>query len=267
MRKRLLIAGGGHAHILTLAHLDEFVDKGFEVTVIGPDTHHYYSGMGPGMLGGTYRPEEIRFATQELVEKKGAVFLQAKVTGIDFSANSLRYAREIAEQEGIPVEYIRANYLDFETTDRFDLIMMIMCDFCALSPEQRRTMLAKLYALLQLGGSVLLDVHSLNYFKQREESAGYKLNQLNGFWSPDDYYCFVNTFKYEAEKVTLDKYIIVEESGTRVVYNWLQAFSQESLRNEFEEQGFKISGFYSDVAGTTFAPESPEFAVVATRPT
>lgn len=83
MHKRLLIAGGGHAHMLTLAHLDEFIDKGFEVTVIGPDTHHYYSGMGPGMLGGTYSPEEIRFATQELVEKKGAVFQQAKVTGID----------------------------------------------------------------------------------------------------------------------------------------------------------------------------------------
>ncbi len=189
----------------------------------------------------------------------------AKVTGIDFSENSLRYAREVAEQEGLPVEYIRANYLDFETTARFDLIMMIMCDFCTLSPEQRKRMLSKFYALLKPGGAVLLDVHSLNTFNQREESASYELNQLHGFWSPDDYYCFVNTFKYEAEKVTLDKYTIVEESGTRVVYNWLQAFSEESLRNEFEEQGFAISGFYSDVAGTTFDPESPEFAVVATN--
>ncbi|MCI5167078.1 MAG: pyridine nucleotide-disulfide oxidoreductase, partial [Candidatus Electrothrix sp. GM3_4] len=82
MSKKLVIAGGGHAHMLTLAHLDEFTNKGFEVTVIGPDTHHYYSGMGPGMLGGTYRPEDIRFATRQLVEKKGGLFKQAKVISI-----------------------------------------------------------------------------------------------------------------------------------------------------------------------------------------
>jgi len=82
MSGRLVIAGGGHAHMLTLAHLDEFTAKGFEVTVIGPETHHYYSGMGPGMLGGTYQPEEIRFATRHLVEKKGGIFKQAKVVRI-----------------------------------------------------------------------------------------------------------------------------------------------------------------------------------------
>jgi hypothetical protein len=63
--------------------------------------------------------------------------------------------------------------LDFETTQRFDLIMMIMCDFCALSPEQRKIMLSKFYALLKPGGSVLLDVYSLNSFNQKEESATY----------------------------------------------------------------------------------------------
>ena len=56
----------------------------------------------------------------------------------------------------------------------------------------------------------MLDVYSLNSFNQKEESATYELNQLNGFWSPVDYYCFVNTFKYEKEKVTLDKYTIIE---------------------------------------------------------
>ena len=81
MSRRLVIAGGGHAHMLTLAHLEEFVEKGFEVTVIGPDTHHYYSGMGPGMLGGTYRPEEIRFATRDLVEKKEACLNRPRWSG------------------------------------------------------------------------------------------------------------------------------------------------------------------------------------------
>ena len=79
----------------------------------------------------------------------------------------------------------------------------------------------------------MLEMYSLNSLNQTDESATYELNQLNGFWSPDDYYCFVNTFKYEEEKVSLDKFTIVEESGTRVVYNWLQHFSPEILEKEF----------------------------------
>ena len=160
---------------------------------------------------------------------------------------------------------MHGNYLEFETDRKFDLIIMIMCDFCALSPEQRKIMLSKFHSLLKPGGSVLLDVHSLNYFNKREESATYELNQLNGFWAPGDYYCFVNTFKYEEEKVILDKYTIIEESRTRVVYNWLQHFSKESLKKEFEKNGFVVEEMFSDVAGTPFSPESLEFAVIAIK--
>jgi len=189
----------------------------------------------------------------------------ATVTGIDFSENSLKYAKQVAEQKGLKINYVHTNYLDFETTHRFDLITMIMCDFCALSPEQRRIMLSKFSSILKPDGSVLLDVYSLNSFNQKEESATYELNQLNGFWSPDDYYCFVNTFKYDEEKVTLDKYSIIDESKKHVVYNWLQYFSQETLKKEFEENGFEVKEFYSNVAGGAFDPDSSEFALVARK--
>jgi hypothetical protein len=75
----------------------------------------------------------------------------------------------------------------------------------------------------------------------------------------------VNTFKYEKEKVTLDKYTIIETSQTRTVYNWLQHFSKDSLREEFKENGFEAEGFYSNVAGGTFDPDSTEFALVARK--
>jgi hypothetical protein len=118
---------------------------------------------------------------------------------------------------------------------------------------------------LKPDGSVLLDVYSLNSFIQKEESATYELNQLNGFWSPEDYYCFVNTFKYEKEKVILDKYTIVEKNRIRIVYNWLQYFSQESLKSEFERSNFIIKNIYSDVAGSTFDSKNSEMAIVAKK--
>ena len=189
----------------------------------------------------------------------------ATVTGIDFSKNSLQYAKKVAAQNNLDINYVHENYLEFETQDSFDLITMIMCDFSALSPEQRNVMLLKFHSLLKPGGSVLLDVYSLNNFNQKEESATYELNQLNGFWSPEDYYCFVNTFKYENEKVILDKYTIIENSQKRIVYNWLQYFSKDSISKEFEENGFKVKEIYSDVAGKAFSPESAEIAVIAQR--
>ena len=189
----------------------------------------------------------------------------AMVTGIDFSENSITYAKQVAAQKDLNINYVQKNYLDFDTKNSFDLITMIMCDFCALSPEQRKEMLSKFHSLLKPDGSVLLDVYSLNGFNEKDEAAVYELNQLNGFWSPEDYYCFVNTFKYEKEKVILDKYTIIEESRNRVVYNWLQYFSKDSLRKEFEENGFRVEGLYSDVAGKTFTPESPEIAVAAKK--
>ncbi len=83
MKKHLVLIGGGHAHMMTLENIGEFVEKGFEVTVIGPSFYHYYSGMGPGMLGGTYSPDDIRFATRDVVEKQGGNFVKDKVVRID----------------------------------------------------------------------------------------------------------------------------------------------------------------------------------------
>ena len=204
-------------------------------------------GCGPGLY------------TEKLAERG------ATVTGIDFSEISIRYAKQEAARKGLEISYLLMNYLDFDTTDRFDLIIMIMCDFCALSPEQRKTILSKFRSLLKPEGSVLLDVYSINAFKQREESATYELNQLNGFWSPDDYYCFVNTFKYENELVILDKYTVIEKNRKRTVYNWLQYFNKDSLRKEFEENGLKVKALYSDVSGKPLAPDSAEIAIVGEK--
>jgi NADH dehydrogenase FAD-containing subunit len=83
MGKHLVLVGGGHAHMVTLENISRFVKKGYRVSVIGPSIYHYYSGMGPGMLGQTYSPEQIRFATKDVVEKQGGVFVKDYVTRID----------------------------------------------------------------------------------------------------------------------------------------------------------------------------------------
>jgi len=214
---------------------------------IGAETKIADFGCGPGLYA-------MRLARRE-----------AEVIGIDFSERSIRYGRDVATREGLSIRYVHQDYMEFDTDDRFHLILMIMCDFCALSPPQRKKMLSTFHAILEPGGSVLLDVYSLRAFEQREEAATYEANLLNGFWSPNKYYGFLNTFKYEQEKVVLDKYTLIEASRTRTVYNWLQYFSREAIEREFVECGFTVEEFFSDVAGSPFDPESAEIALVAKK--
>ena len=92
MAKRLVLAGAGHAHLMTIHSIATIRGRGHGVTVIGPSTHHYYSGMGPGMLGGTYTPEQIRFDSRMLVERQGGTFLEDRIVCIDGDARRLLLA-------------------------------------------------------------------------------------------------------------------------------------------------------------------------------
>jgi len=83
MAKHLVLVGGGHAHLTTLLHLGEYIQRGHQVTVIGPHPYHYYSGMGPGLLAGIYEPHEVRFNIMKMSEERGARFVQDEVAKID----------------------------------------------------------------------------------------------------------------------------------------------------------------------------------------
>ena len=229
----------------------EFINHSVDwiVTHFGIEKNRRVADFGCGM--GTY-------ATQ--LAEKGA-----DVTGIDFSETFIQHAKEVAKQKEMDINYVLQDSLEFETEERFDLITLLLCDFCALSPSQRKTMLKKFYKFLKPDGSVLIDVYSLNAFNQREEAETYEHSRLNGFWSPENYYCFQNMFKYDEEKVVLDKYTIIEKERTRIAYNWLQYYSEDSLRKEFEENGFKVEGFYDDLTGTTISPESLEIVIIAKK--
>ncbi|CAG0995052.1 NAD(P)/FAD-dependent oxidoreductase [Geobacter sp.] len=88
----LVLVGGGHAHLYTLRRLRVLIGRGIAVTLVTPDRFHYYSGMGPGMLGGRYRPEDIRIDVQSLAEGGGARCVVAPAERINSQARRLHLA-------------------------------------------------------------------------------------------------------------------------------------------------------------------------------
>ena len=99
MGKQLVIVGAGHAHLTILKNLQEFKNAGHDVTVVSSSSLHYYSGMGPGMLSGIYRPEEIRFNVKKMSRDRGAAFIEDNVVKIH------PQKREIDLQSGQTLAY------------------------------------------------------------------------------------------------------------------------------------------------------------------
>jgi SAM-dependent methyltransferase len=186
----------------------------------------------------------------------------ARVTGIDFSRRSIAHAREQAARDGLAIDYVLADYLEFETEARFDLITLIYCDLCPLSPEQRGRLLRKFRRLLAPGGRVLLDVSTEAAYAAREEVSVLERRLMDGFWAAGDYWGFMNTFKYDDVRVVLDRYDIIEPQRRRTVYNWLQYFSREKLAAECDEAGLRAVEWYDDVGGAEFTGEAATCAVV-----
>jgi len=83
VNKHLVLVGGGHAHMTVLLNLHKYVARGHSVSLIGPSSYHYYSGMGPGLLSGIYRPQDVRFHVKKMAQDRGATFIQDTVTRID----------------------------------------------------------------------------------------------------------------------------------------------------------------------------------------
>lgn len=189
----------------------------------------------------------------------------ARVTGVDLSERSIAHARRVATERGLSIDYVVGDYLELDTAQRFDLVLMIMRDYGALSPERRRALLGRFVAVLADGGRVLFDVDSLGALAKREERTSYAPDLMDGFWAPGRYHGFHASFRYDDERVSLDRYTIVEWDRIRTVYSWCQHFSPETLADELEACGLVVEALLGDVAGAPYDPDADQFAVVASR--
>ncbi|MEO1056191.1 MAG: class I SAM-dependent methyltransferase [Actinomycetota bacterium] len=188
----------------------------------------------------------------------------AAVVGVDFSERSIRHAERSADTN-TSARYVLGNYLDVDVPGDFNLVLMAMYDFCALSPTQRQRLLRRICEWLRPDGCFVFDVYSLRALSEHDESVTYAPNLMDGFWSAEPYHGFLRTFVYEQPGVTLDKYEIIEAHRTRTIYNWLQHFDEDSIADELGRAGFAISGLYGDLTGGALGGDAREFCVVARR--
>lgn len=88
----LILVGAGHAHMETLLNARTIIDEGHRIVLVSPSAYQYYSGMGPGLLGGTYEPQQVRFHVRKMAESRGVAFIKDQAVGIDVQNRTLHLA-------------------------------------------------------------------------------------------------------------------------------------------------------------------------------
>ncbi len=89
MRKLLLI-GGGHAHVYLLKRLRQQPLPNVEVTLLSSSAFQYYSGMLSGYIEGLYAKDEIRIDVRKLSEQAGVCFVEGSAVFVDPRQQSVK---------------------------------------------------------------------------------------------------------------------------------------------------------------------------------
>jgi selenide,water dikinase len=90
--KRLVLLGGGHAHVKVLADLAEQPLAGWDVHLISPYRRQIYSGMLPGWIAGHYPIEACAISLDGLAARGAVGFHETSGTALDLTQQAVRCA-------------------------------------------------------------------------------------------------------------------------------------------------------------------------------
>jgi pyridine nucleotide-disulfide oxidoreductase family protein len=90
--KKLVLVGGGHAHVYVLAALAARAFADTEVTLVTPYARQIYSGMLPGWIAGHYALENCVQPLATLAHKAGVRLLQTSCSALDLAARQVHCA-------------------------------------------------------------------------------------------------------------------------------------------------------------------------------
>ncbi len=90
--KRLVLLGGGHAHVKVLAALAKQPLDGWDVRLVSPFPRQIYSGMLPGWIAGHYPIEACAITLDRLAARGAVTFHTTSCTGLNLPEQVVRCA-------------------------------------------------------------------------------------------------------------------------------------------------------------------------------
>lgn len=212
---------------------------------LGPGTDLIDLGCGPGLYA-------QRFAG-----------LGCRVSGVDISNNSLAYARRQATADGLVIDYRRQNYLELDDPNAYDVAILIYYDLGALTDPERDALLLRIAAALKPGGAFVFDVTTRRYHPNEPPASTWSYAP-GGFWRPNPYLQFQQSFNYPEPGAWLDQYRILSEDGCLATYHlWERYYTLDGIRAALSQAGLTIAGVWSDLTGSPYQSATPSLGIIA----
>lgn len=187
------------------------------------------------------------------------------VTGMDFSARSIEFARESALRKGIPAVYLHQDYLSLDADGLYDLAAMIYCDLGVLSPESRSRLLGLVRRALRPGGRLVFDVHTVPHYAGREERRHWEILD-SGFFCAVPHVCLHCFNRYGDSMDFCDQHVVIAGQEAKSYHAWGHAFTPEEVGDMLDNAGFRLEGLYGDVAGSARGDADKTLCAVVFRP-
>ena len=204
-------------------------------------------GCGPGLYA-------VRFAQHGL-----------RITGVDYSRRSIEYARQLAAESAVTIDFRYQDYLTLNEIEEYEAAFLIYGDFCPLAPAQRATLLANVRQALKPGGHFVLDVSTRAHRRRVGAVNGWYVVE-SGFWKPGRHLVLEEGFDYPEQAVYLNQASVIEEDGRLTVYrNWFQDYDPESISAELRAGGLHVESLWADLTGTLYRDDSEWIGVVARK--
>ena len=89
---RLVLVGGGHAHVEVLRELAQTPDPRWQVTLVTPHPWLVYSGMVPGLIAGHYEIDDCSIDLTRLAARAGAAVVVGSASSVDGRARHVACA-------------------------------------------------------------------------------------------------------------------------------------------------------------------------------
>lgn len=188
-----------------------------------------------------------------------------RVTGIDYSRNSIEYAQAYAREHNIDISYRYQDYRTLTDENLYDAVLLIYGDYCPLSGVDRQKLCQNVLRSLKVGGFFVLDVTTRHHRAQSGNRNQWYVSN-SGFWKSVPHLVLEEGFDYPELDIFLDQAIVIEESGKVSVYrNWFQDFSKATITRELEENDFAIHSVWGDLTGQLYREDTPWIGVIARK--
>ncbi len=164
------------------------------------------------------------------------------VTGVDISKNSIRYARESAKRNNLPIKYLNENYLSQIDLGIFDAALCIYCDFGALIPDEQKVFLKNVHDSLKENGVFIFDVFSEGLSATKTEQRDFEVVHNEDFWSDQPHFILTETAFFEEEMTWGQRNIIIDQGSgkQREFITWDTLYSNTRITGLLEENGFIV---------------------------